>query len=156
MLTLSRPWVKKSWKIKRKAISKLVLSIMITYERISVYLCVDMTVCNLLVFRLLLLHLRSYGNKLYIKRFLSPLGVSETFLDQDEAFVRDISPNNWTPPFQNVFIYHDRKLKFVVKNCSYKMGYNDMNMYELTFLSRNIYASVVFFVGSGRYHRVNI
>ena len=31
-LTLSRPWVKKSWKIKRKAISKLFLSIMITYK----------------------------------------------------------------------------------------------------------------------------
>ena len=50
-LTLSRPWVKKSWKIKRKAISKLVLSIMITYKRISVHLCVDLSVCNLLVFR---------------------------------------------------------------------------------------------------------
>ena len=76
ILTLSRPWVKKSWKIKRIAISKLVLGILIMCKRISVYLCVDLSVCKVLVFRKLLLHLWSYGNKLYIKRFLRPLEVS--------------------------------------------------------------------------------
>ena len=79
-LTLSRPWVKKSWKIKRIAISKLVLGILIMCKRISVYLCVDLSVCKVLVFRKLLLHLWSYGNKLYIKRFLKPLGVSWNLL----------------------------------------------------------------------------
>ena len=56
-LTLSLPGVKKTCKIERIAISKLVLSIIMMCERIRVYLCVVLSVCNVLVFRILLLHL---------------------------------------------------------------------------------------------------
>ena len=55
-LTLSRPWVKKLWKIKRIAISKLVLGILIMCKRISMYLCMDLSICIVLVLRKLLLH----------------------------------------------------------------------------------------------------
>ena len=75
-LTHGRERVKKSCKIKRIAISKLVLGILIMCDRISVYLCVDLSVCKFLIFRKLLIHLWSYGNKLYIKKFLKPLEVS--------------------------------------------------------------------------------
>ena len=40
------------------------------------YLCVDLSVCTILVFRKLLLHGSGYGNKWYIKKFLWPWGVS--------------------------------------------------------------------------------
>ena len=143
VLTLSRPWVKKSWKIKRIAISKLVLGILIMCERISVYLCVHLSVCKVLVFRKLLLHLGSYGNKLYIKKFLKPLEVSWNLLWLKKSLRARHIAQLLDPPFQNFFIYQDRRLKFVSKNCSYKMKYYDMNICELRVLSRNINASIV-------------